>query len=494
MIAVGLIQFVILVFALLRAKGLAVMLGPEGVGIIGTMDQLVITLTQVAAFGIPFAAMKFLSAAHSTSEELFRDCFTAFARVMLGLSALVTLLGIAVALFAPGLLSGFAEYRDVVLVAMLSVPPTMMTILLAHTLASAQMPRGAALYNLAFAASMALAGLAGAWAAGITGFYIGAGAAGGLTILVVMVWMSRRLGLSALRPGVSIRHELTRRPNVIRTALSASLVLVSFSVTMLIVRYAVIGALGEAPSGLLQAALSLALSLGSILATMNGLYLSPSLNRTDPEDAKFRKATRFASRVALLLVASAVPGAVLPALGLTILFTAEFVPAAMALILCLIWQCTFQLRSVYLQLLVGVDRPLAAAVAALIALAATSASVFGLVGSWGILAAPAALIIGEVLAIGFMVTRLVRFARMPVPWGVLARFLWAGAAIGGAGLVFDPTVILPGPADFALRLGYAVAALLLTWITMPADLTLRASIGALRPRLPGRAGGTGGGH
>lgn len=488
MIAVGLIQLVILVFALLRAKGLAVMLGPEGVGIIGTLDQLVVTLSQIAAFGIPFAAMKFLSAAHSTSQKAFRDCFTAFARIMLGLSAAVTLLGIAVVLFAPGLLSGFAEYRAVVLVAMLSVPPTMMTLLLAHTLAAAQMPRRAAFYNLGFAASMALAGLAGAWLAGTRGFYIGAAAAGGLTIVVVMVWMSRRMGLSALRPGVSIRHEMTHRPNVGRTALSASLVLVAFSCTMLVVRYAVIDALGEAPMGLLQAALALALSLGSILTTMNGLYLSPSLNRTDPDDAKFRKATRFASRVALLLVAGAVPGALFPALGLTILFTTAFVPAAMTLILCLVWQCAFQLRTVYLQLLVGVERPLAAAMAALIAMAATCVGVFVLVGHWGILAAPAALILGEVLAIAYMVARLVRGVGMPVPWVVLARFLWAAAAISGAGLAFDLAVILPGPADFALRLGYGVAALLLTWITMPTDLTLRASFGRLQSYLPGHTG------
>ncbi len=489
MIAVGLIQLVILVFALVRAKALAVMLGPEGMGIIGTMDQLVVTLTQIAAFGIPFAAMKSMSAAHSTSQDAFRNSYTAFARIMLGLSVLATVLGIAVAEFAPGLLNGIAEYREIVRVAMLSVPPTMMTILIAHTLAAAQMPRSAAIYNLGFAASMALTGLVGAWLAGIWGFYIGAAAAGGLTVVVMMIWMTRRIGLSVLRPGISIRHELTLRPNVGRTALSASLSLVAFSGTMLIVRYAIIEALGEAPTGLLQAALSLALSVGSILATMNGLYLAPSLNRTETEDVKFSKATRFSSRVALLLVAGAVPAALLPSLGLAILFTTAFVPAAMALILCLIWQCAFQLKTVYLQLLIGIDRPLAAGTASLLSMAVTSACVFILVRPLGILAGPAALIAGEAVAIAFMVARLVRVARMPVPWAVLARFIWAGVAIGGAGLVFDPTVILPGPADFVLRLCYGVVAVLVIWMTMPADLTLDASFGRLWLLLKGHPGG-----
>ena len=118
----------------------------------------------------------------------------------------VTGLGVAVALLAQGLLSGFADYRDVVMVALLSVPPTMMTILLAHTLAAAQMPRSAALYNLAFAASIAVTGLVGAWLDGIRGFYIGAAVAGGLVIVAVMIWMARRMDLSVLRREIGRAH------------------------------------------------------------------------------------------------------------------------------------------------------------------------------------------------------------------------------------------------------------------------------------------------
>ena len=108
MIVIGLIQVAILLFSLLRAKGLAVMLGPEGVGVIGTMDQLIVTVTQVAAFGIPIAAMKFMSAAHSTSDDAFRDCYAAFVRIMIGLALCVTALGIGVQLFVPDLLPALA--------------------------------------------------------------------------------------------------------------------------------------------------------------------------------------------------------------------------------------------------------------------------------------------------------------------------------------------------------------------------------------------------
>ena len=178
MIAIGLIQVAILLFSLLRAKGLAVMMGPEGVGVIGTMDQLIVTITQVAAFGIPIAAMKFMSAAHSTSQEAFRDCYAAFVRIIIGLALCVTALGIGVLIFAPNLLSALSDHKAVLVAALLSVPPMMLTILVAHTLAAAQMARAAAIYNFCFVSGVAVSGLTGAWLGGLEGFYYGAAAAG----------------------------------------------------------------------------------------------------------------------------------------------------------------------------------------------------------------------------------------------------------------------------------------------------------------------------
>ena len=486
MIGVGLIQLLILIFALLRAKGLAVMLGPEGVGVIGTVDQLVVTLTQISAMGIPFTAMKFMSAAHSVSEEAFRNSFAAFGRLMLALSLVVLTISLAVILLTPHLLSGFADYGDVVLVALFSVPPTMMTILVAHSLASEQRPVTAAVYNLAFSGGIALAGLVGAYLGGVRGFYVGAAGISSLTVIAVMTWLARSRGLTVWRRGISLRRELAARPNVIRTALAAYFALVAFSATMLIIRYAVIRSLGEAETGILQAALSLALSVGSILATMNGLYLAPSLNRNEPEAVKFRKAARFCNRIALLMVAGAVPVALLPGFVLSVLFTGAFVPAALTLILCLIWQALFQLATAYAQLLIGIDRPLSSAAALALSVVVSTAVVFGLVGQWGILAAAVALVLGTAVAAVVMIGILVLRAGMPLPWAVLGRFVWVMAAIGGAGLLFDTTVIWPDLQGLALRAGYALIALGVTWMTMPADLTLGATLTRMRGLLAAR--------
>jgi len=489
MIAIGLIQIAILFFLLLRAKGLAVMLGPEGVGVIGTMDQLIVTVTQVAAFGIPIAAMKFMSSAHSTSDDAFRDCYAAFVRIMIALSIGAATLGIVALMFAPFLLPPphdhfgvLHNHSGVLIASLLSVPPMMMTIMIAQTLAAAQKARAAAIYNLCFVATVTVFGLTGAWLAGAEGFFYGAAAAGTAIVLIGMTWLWQRLGLSLLRRGVSIRHQLTMRPKVFSTAFTASISLVSISATMLLIRYVVLDQLGEESTGFLQAALALALSVGSVLGTINALQLAPIMNRDQPNARRFQHAADFTNRVVLLMAAGAVPLALLPGLGLTILFTAEFIPASMALILCLVWQVNSQFRASCLQILIGTDHPLSGAVAGVVSMGVTVGAVSILIEPLGILAAPVALILGDIVAIALMLARLATAVAMPVPWAVMARFIATSAAILGAGLLFDPAIVFPDLQGLGLRILYAISAFMLVWITMPAYLSPAAAMRWLQDR------------
>ena len=117
MIAVGALQFFILLVALLRSKALAVIAGPEGVGVIGIIDQIIITVAQFGALGLPFAAMKFMSAAHGVSDDAYRDSFAAFGRILLALAATATVIGGAFILFASPGTGELAPYRGAVALA-----------------------------------------------------------------------------------------------------------------------------------------------------------------------------------------------------------------------------------------------------------------------------------------------------------------------------------------------------------------------------------------
>lgn len=482
MIVIGLIQIAILLAFLLRAKGLAILMGPEGVGVIGTMDQFIVTVTQVAAFGIPVAAMKFMSAAHSVSDTAFRDSFAAFVRVILGLAFFAFVIGLCLLLVVHTLVSPLTSQNWVWVAALLNVPPMMLTILIAHTLAAAQLARRAALYNLCFLSGVAISGLTGAWLGGIPGFYYGTAISGSIVVVLGLAWLWRRLGLSILRKGVSIRHQLTLRPKLFGTALTASISLVSFSLTMLLVRYIVIVRMGEEPTGYLQAALALALSLGSVLAAINSLQLAPSMNRDQPNTERFQRAEDFVNRVVLLAMAGAVPLALLPGLGLTILFTSEFVPAGMALVLCLVWQLAHQFRVTLLQLLIGTDHPLSGALAMVSAFSVAVGVTMMLIATFGILAAPIGLILGDIAAVALMLVRLRTAVAMPIPWAVVARSVAAALAILGAGLLFDPTRVLPDMAGMELRLIYAIGGFVLIWSTMPSYLSPAAALGWVRNR------------
>lgn len=463
MIAVGALQFFILLVALLRSKALAVIAGPEGVGVIGIIDQIIITVAQFGALGLPFAAMKFMSAAHGVSDDAYRDSFAAFGRILLALAATATMIGGAFILFASPGTGELAPYRGALFASIFVVPATMMTILISHTLAAAQRPNSAAVYNLAFAAAGTAAALAGLFVAGITGFYIGVFAAGTLTICGALVYLYRGLGLSLWRQGVSLRREFHQLSLILRTSMAAYVSFVSASALLLFMRYEVMQSEGTVQVGLLQSALSVALSAGSILATLGSLYLAPSMNRNEDKSVKFRKAEDFNAICAFYIVLGMLPVALVPGLVLTILFTSAFAAAAFALLLCLIWQMLQQVTTTYSHVLIGIDRPVSAMLATLVSIVVGVVAVISLTHHWDILAAPIALIISTLVRLAIMVALLVWREGMAFPWGTTLRYLGIAAAISAVPAMFDPTVILPDAMGFVGRAAYAVAIIGLAW-------------------------------
>ena len=463
MIAVGILQFLMLLIALARGKTLAIFAGPEGVGVIGILDQVIVTVAQLGALGLPFAAMKFMSAAHDRNDDAYRDSFAAFGRILLILAAVASTIGAGFVVLSPPGSGELAPYRGALFVSILIVPVTMMTILISHTLASAQRPKSAAVYNLAFAAAGTGTALAGLLVAGIMGFYIGALAAGVLTICIALVYLYRTLGLSLWRKGVSLRREFQQLSLILRTSMAAYVNFVSAAAFLLFMRYEIIQNEGTVQVGLLQSALSIALSAGSILATLGGLYLAPSMNRNDEKSAKFRKAENFNTICAFYIVLGMVPVALLPGLVLTVLYTSAFTAAAIALLLCLIWQMLQQVSTTYSHILIGIDRPVSAMVATLVSIAVGIVVVKLLTHHWGILAAPIALIVTALVRLAIMVALLVWREGMAFPWGTTLRYLGIAAAIGAAPFMFDPAIVLPAATGFAMRAAYALVMIGLAW-------------------------------
>src|SRR5712692_7193601 len=103
-ITIGSLQALAIALTFLRWKFVAVMLGPEGVGVVSVIDQVVQSAAFFTALSLPFAALKFLSRAHSESEESFQRIYASFLKALLILSTGGILIAIAITLFADGLL------------------------------------------------------------------------------------------------------------------------------------------------------------------------------------------------------------------------------------------------------------------------------------------------------------------------------------------------------------------------------------------------------
>src|ERR1700716_193468 len=103
-VAIGAVQVLTMLFTLMRSKVVAISAGPAGVGAISIVDQVVVLVAQISTFSLPYASIKMLSAAHSESRESFARGFAAFLRLLLVISVLGAVVGIALVFVRPSLL------------------------------------------------------------------------------------------------------------------------------------------------------------------------------------------------------------------------------------------------------------------------------------------------------------------------------------------------------------------------------------------------------
>jgi O-antigen/teichoic acid export membrane protein len=468
LVAIGVMQVLILIVGLARAKGLSILLGPSGMGVASTVDQLVLVITQLSALGLPFTALKFMSAAHGESQEKFRRTNAAFMRVVLALAIATVAASILVFYAYPALIGAdMARYNVQVLIALIGIVPATMIVMFVNTLASAQNSAGAALFNLASVAALAAAAVIGAKLGGVTGLYVAAGAVGVVGVVGAFAFFRARLGLSLFASGVPLIREIAHGGPIVTTALWVYCAMLSYAVCLFVVRYAVFSGLGEAPAGLMQASISISLSVGSIVAAMSNLHLIPTLNRAGQVTEKVKAANDFAAKVALFLLFGALPVVLFPRLIITILYTNAFGAAAGTLALFVSWQCLSQLMNVYQQLLIGLDQVRYMALAATAGFAASGAVAVPLVDRAGIYGAPIALFVGTLLAMGLIVGRLVIALGISVPGGLVLRIAFVTGVLAGARVLFGAETEATLAGAF-WRVGYAVCAFGAVWLFLDA--------------------------
>jgi O-antigen/teichoic acid export membrane protein len=455
-LAIGGLQVVSILIGIVRSKVVALLLGPEGVGVVSVIDQIVQLVAYVSAFSLPMAAVRFLSRAHSEGEERFRQVYAAFLRGILGLTAFGTLIAAALIAGRPGWLGSEVEhFRGYLLIAVLAVPGMVLSGFVPNVLAAAQRTRTSAALGIVTNASLATAAIAGILVGGVGGMYLASVGTLALLVFGELNFLRVTLRLPLLDSSASLHRELSANRGVIAFSAIFSAGAVASSVALLVMRQSVLGSSGEAAAGLLQSAYALGLAINMVLGPTNGLYLTPTMNRNIPETEKLNTALQYQTNLAAILVLVSIPLIVFPKTALWILFSGRFVAAGEWVFLFVLAQVVLQLAGIYQAVLIGTNRLAAFAVVTVGGHLVVTVTAALLAPSMGIAGAGAALLAGAVFtAIGGLVALRAQLAKLLK----LSRFALPAYAVTACALLGATARMYPEwtPAAFALRLGACV--------------------------------------
>ena len=434
LVAIAALQAVGIVCSMTRAKLVSLGLGPHGLGILGTVDQLLLSVQQISVLSLPTVALKFLSRAHSESSEAFRRTYASFLTPLVGLSLVGAVATITIVSIWPDVLGAeLAAERAAVVIALGTVPTLALGQLVSNVLASSQRPLGAAAVQAGLALIAAAAAGIGLALGGIREIYLTGLVLSLMVLGSLLLYLRSRLHLPFFDPHTSIRRELERSPDIATSMFMAYVSLSVYSVSLLAPRYAVLQSSGAETAGLLQSVLSLVAAVGALLAAMNAQYLMPVLNRRSSPAEKLEAASQFQRRQILLMAVAAAPLVFFPEPALTILFSERFVSAAAWLPIFLCWQLLVLQAGVFQQLLFSTEnlKPIATVTCAGYLAAAIMcfvlAPVFGVMGVAFALCAGALIVIALCM---FVLRRLYGLVVRTRALGLTA-YVIAGALIGG---------------------------------------------------------------
>lgn len=355
-LTIGSIQVVAIAIQFIRTKVVAVMLGPEGVGVVSTIDQIVQFAAFATALSIPLASIKFLSKAHSEGHESFKRFYTGFFNLLAVLSVVGTALTVGLVYLRPQTFGAEVEkYWIYLLIALCSLPTLVLAGFFSNVFAAAQNYRVSAGLAVLSNAATTVAIIIGLFAAGILGLFIGGSLASILLTFGITIYLSKKMDLPLFSTGSGVLSDLRQTPNIVSFTAMLYFGSISYSFSLLVARYAVLSNFGEAETGLLQGALVLSVAIGMVLNPANGLYLTPMMNRNIEEPAKIKQAIEFQRKMILILVLVSLPVVMFPQLMLTILFSTKFASVGHLVFFFIIGQFVTQLAGVHQALMIGTD-------------------------------------------------------------------------------------------------------------------------------------------
>ena len=432
---IGALQVVTMLVLLARTKTLAVVLGPELVGVMAVIDKLLAVIAGTVSLSLPYAAVRFLPERWTAGPSAFRALFARMRNVLLVLIAGATAIAIVVTLFWPAAWGeALRPYREVVIVAILGLPVIALVPFLQNAIAGRLEQNRSMLVGLLNAVALAAAAV-GIWLAGLAGYYA-AYAVLGVFLVVGITRMTTRGTESGAAPGLEHRRFPLDLPAPI-WRFGGALLILTFLVpyAALFVHYQLLSDHGAEAAGWMQAAMGIGLAVRGVLGGAHSVFLTPNVNRGGSPADRMEWANQFQLTFCLLAGLAATPLLLFPDLAIYLLYSSEFAPGAAFAMLFVLTEVLTLLSGTYQGLVVALDHMRVHVVNNLIAQLLVVAAAYQLVGPLGILGAGLAGLAAPVFMFVATMIFLRRSFGLRMPRGVAARSGWLLLGLAGAGLV-----------------------------------------------------------
>jgi antigen flippase len=437
LLTIGGVQVITMLVLLVRTKTIAVMLGPEYLGVMAVIDKLLAVIAQTVSLSLPFAAVRFLPERWAAGPAEFRDLFTRMRNVLLALILAATAVALLVTLFRPAAWGeALMPYRAALTAAIFGLPAIGFIPFLQNAFAGRLQQNRSMMVGLAHALVLTAAA-AGIWWLGILGYY-----AVYAVLALVLVVVVARLAAGGAGGGGATAEPVPRAraglglPGAI-WRFSGTLLALSFLApyAALFVHYLLLRDHGAQTAGWMQAAIGIGFAVRAVLGSAHAVFLTPNVNRGGSPEDRMTWANQFQTTFCLI-AGLCVPLLLLfPDLVIELLYSSAFSPGAAFAMVFVLTEVVGLLGGTYQSLVVALDHLRFHVVNNGIALLLVVVAAYYWVGPFGILGAGlAGLVAPTCLYVSTMIF-LHRAHGLRMPRHVALRSGWLLLALIGAGLV-----------------------------------------------------------
>ena len=356
LLAIGAVQMMAMVVLLARTKGLALLLGPDQVGILAVIDKLVAVLVQTASLSLPFAAVRFLPALWDADRREFHVRLRAMSVTLAALSLVAMVVGVVVTMIDPERWGRELQpYRFVVFVAFFTVPVQVLVPFVQNAVAAGFVPRRSMFFYLAHAIVFTVSAVVGAWWSGLSGIFLLYAALGSVFAGVALVRLNKPTDPSIRLPPPTLSTLALPAP-VWRFSLAFVGLAFLMPYAALFIHYRILTDQGANAAGWMQAAIGIALAVRGVLGSAHPTFLTPQLTRGGTPEERMRWAGEFQKTFCILTGIVLPPLLLFPDVAVRLLYSPAFLPGARFVFIFVLVEIVILLAGTYQVIVLALNR------------------------------------------------------------------------------------------------------------------------------------------